>query len=480
MKIPARTLTEQLGDVKIGDEPVFVTREISSVPATFTGSLSNRDFDQFGLHESLRLAIDDVGYITPTLIQGQAIGPIMDKKDVLGVAKTGSGKTAAFSLPILHNLIQEKLDRKKQPTVLVVTPTRELAIQIGVSFDTYGRFTKLKQVTIFGGVSQKPQVDSLRTSGFSILVATPGRLLDLIGQKHISLKYVQTLILDEADRMLDMGFIPDVKRIVEQIPLDRQSLLFSATMPAEVLDLAKSFLNDELIHVTGDQQSIPINKIKQEVYFVEKADKLELIKYLLSTDNISRAIVFTRTKHGADKLVKKLKRESFTIEAMHGNKSQNARQRALANFKSNKTQILIATDLAARGLDMDDISHVINYDLPMVPETYMHRIGRTARAGKSGNAISFCSNDERKYFAQIERLLGVHIPRALDNPLQSEFESPPPTQIATTKIGTKKSTTKTKSRRSSSKKEGREFNSWERNKRRTGRPKKPRKSKKWR
>ncbi|MHA2091523.1 MAG: DEAD/DEAH box helicase [Candidatus Kariarchaeaceae archaeon] len=429
----SHTLIEQIPSRETTAEPIPIIKETTEAVVTLL------QFDKFGLHESLNQAIEKVGYTTPTLIQNQAIQSVLDKKDVLGIAKTGSGKTAAFALPILNNLLQLKREPKKQPKVLIVTPTRELAIQIGVSFDTYGRYAPLRQVTIFGGVSQKHQVDQLKNVKPQILVATPGRLLDLINQRIVTLDFVQTLILDEADRMLDMGFIPDIKRIVNKIPERDQTLLFSATMPKEILNLAKLFLKEDFVHVTGDQQSIPIEKIKQEIYFVEKKDKLALLENMLSHDNISRALIFSRTKHGADKLVRKLKRQAYTIEAMHGNKSQPARQRALGNFKNNKTQILVATDLAARGLDVDDISHVINYDLPMEPETYMHRIGRTARAGKSGIAISFCANEERKYFAMIEQLLGFHIPRALDNPVQSVNEEPLPTQFRKKKIGKTKS-----------------------------------------
>ena len=414
-------------------------------------------FDQFDLHKLIIQAIDGVGYTSPTLIQNQAIQPIMEKKDVLGIAKTGSGKTAAFALPILNNLLQLKLDPKKQPKVLIITPTRELAIQIGVGFDAYGWFTNLKQITIYGGVSQKPQVEQLRKGDCSILVATPGRLLDLMGQNFISLDYIQTLVLDEADRMLDMGFIPDIKRIIRKIPKGGQSLMFSATMPQKILDLAKSFLKEDFVHVTGDKQSIPINKIKQEIYFVEKEDKLELLHGLLANENISRALIFSRTKYGADKLARKLKKLSFSIDALHGNKSQQARQRVLSNFKANRTHNLVATDIAARGLDVDDISHVINYDLPSEPVTYLHRIGRTARAGKSGIAISFCANDQRKYFTMIEQLLGFHIPRALNNPFQSIHEEPLPTQLGKKKFDKTKDKSGGKIRKRSRKKRSQEF-----------------------
>jgi ATP-dependent RNA helicase RhlE len=451
------------------EEKKPISPEISTIEESADGDISENSFDKFNLHKLIIPAIDMVGYTTPTLIQNQAIQSIIDKRDVLGIAKTGSGKTAAFALPILDNLLNQKSEPEKQPKVLIISPTRELAIQIGVSFNTYGRFTPLKQVTIFGGVKQKNQVDLLRDGGYPILVATPGRLLDLMNQKIISLAHVQILVLDEADRMLDMGFIPDIKRIVSRIPQRDQSLLFSATMPKEILDLAKSFLKDDFVHVTGDQQSIPINNIAQEIYFVEKGDKLALLENLLSHDNISRALIFSRTKYGVDKLVRKLKKQSYTIEAMHGNKSQTARQRALSNFKENKTQILIATDLAARGLDVDDITHVINYDLSPEPETYMHRIGRTARAGKSGIAISFCSNEERKYLVQIEQLLGFHIPRAIDNPLQSVHEEPLPTQIGKKMEVRNKGNSRAESNKRTGKKRSRRFKG-------TDKPKKSKKS----
>ncbi len=454
-------LTEQIEEENIKSEPI--TTNIQQLE----DNDSENKFDKFGLHKLVMQGVYKVGYASPTLIQNQAIRSIIEKKDVMGIAKTGSGKTAAFTLPILNNLIGQKIEKKRQPKVLIISPTRELAIQIGVSIDTYGRYTELNQITIFGGVNQKHQVDQLQNTGAQILVATPGRLLDLIRQKFISLDHVKTLVLDEADRMLDMGFIPDVKRIVSKIPHREQSLLFSATMPKDILDLAKSFLKEDFVHVTGDQQSIPINKIKQEIYFVEKGDKLSLLENLLEHDNISRALIFSRTKYGADKLVRKLKKQSYTIEAMHGNKSQAARQRVLKNFKDNKTQILIATDLAARGLDVDDITHVINYDLPSEPETYMHRIGRTARAGKSGIAISFCQDDQRKYFTQIEQLLGFQIPRASDNPFQSIHEEPLPTQFGKKAENKTKYKSNTKSRKNTRKKGARDFRSRDRKKKRT-------------
>lgn len=433
-KSPFQPLTQQIEDEKIAIQQVPMIEEVSTQKVQEGEKMSeDRDspnkFDKFGFHELINQGVTKVGYTSPTLVQDQAIQSIIDRKDILGIAKTGSGKTAAFALPILNNLLNQKLEHEKLPNVLVLSPTRELAIQIGVSFENYGLFTNIKQITIFGGVNQKHQVDQLQKRDAQILVATPGRLLDLINQKYISLDHVQILVLDEADRMLDMGFIPDIKRIVSKIPQREQSLLFSATMPKAILKLAESFLKTNYVHVTGDQQSIPINKIKQEIYFVEKEDKLALLENILEHDNISKTLIFSRTKHGADKLARKLQKQSYSIEAMHGNKSQASRQRVLKSFKDNNIQILVATDLAARGLDVDDISHVINYDIPSEPETYMHRIGRTARAGKSGIAISFCQNDQRKYFPQIEQLLGFHIPRAIDNPFQSVHEEPLPTKL---------------------------------------------------
>lgn len=457
-KIIEKPLEEKETIIEQIEEDKSISQDISAIEESKAGDDNSEDsFDKFNLHKLIIPAINMVGYTTPTLIQNQAIQSIIDKKDVMGIAKTGSGKTAAFALPILHNLLNQKKEPRKQPKVLIISPTRELAIQIGKSFDTYGKFSNLHQVTVFGGVKQKSQVDQLHR-GYQILVATPGRLLDLMKQKIISLTHVQTLVIDEADRMLDMGFIPDIKRIVSRIPHREQSLLFSATMPKEIIDLAKSFLKEDLVHVTGDQQSIPIENIRQELYFVEKNNKLALLENILAHDNLSRALIFSRTKHGADKLVRKLKKQKYTIEAMHGNKSQGARQRVLQNFKENKTQILIATDLAARGLDVDDITHVINYDLSPEPETYMHRIGRTARAGKSGIAISFCANDERKYLAQIEQLLGFHIPRAIENPLQSVHEEPLPTQLGKGK-GKKNNNSNRKFDRSPRKKSRRKSNS---------------------
>jgi ATP-dependent RNA helicase RhlE len=408
------TLSTQISDIKstnLTRQKISPLHENGTIKQNGKEINTKSEFSKFGLHKFLLKAINEAGYTSPTLIQDQAIIPVMQKEDLLGIAKTGSGKTASFALPIINDLIGTKPTNGTQPRVLIISPTRELAIQIGQSFDVYGKYTDINQVTIFGGVKQTGQVQQLKKKA-QILIATPGRLLDLVNQGIISLEFVKTLVLDEADQMLDMGFIPDVKRIVQIVPQREQTLFFSATMPNEILKLAKSFLKQKYIHVTAENQAIPINKIKQKLYFVEKQEKLGLLEDLLTSNEITRTIVFTRTKHGADKLVRKMKHLSLDLGALHGNKSQNARQAVLADFKANRIQVLIATDIAARGLDIDDISHIINYDIPSEPETYMHRIGRTARAGKSGIAISFCSQEENKYINQIEKLLGFKVQRA--------------------------------------------------------------------
>ena len=389
-------------------------------------------FKELKLNKSILNALDEIGYTNPTTIQNQTIPLILDRKDVLGIAKTGSGKTAAFALPILNSLINNQTNDKNRIKTLIISPTRELALQIGENFIQYGKYTPIKVMTIFGGVSQVHQVRGLK-KGCDILIATPGRLQDLIKQGIISLEFIQFLVIDEADRMLDMGFIPDIRRIVNLIPNRDQTLMFSATMPLSILKLARNFLKPNFIHVTGDLESVPLNKIEQQLFFVEQKDKIELLKDMLDKDNISRALIFSRTKYGADKLVRKLRGSQYTIEAMHGNKSQQNRQRVLDNFRNDKTQIVIATDLAARGLDVDDITHVINFDLPSEPETYIHRIGRTARAGKTGIAISFCAFEERKYIPRIEQLMGINIPRAEENPLQSVHDEPKLTVLTNVK-----------------------------------------------
>ncbi|MBS1500530.1 MAG: DEAD/DEAH box helicase [Bacteroidetes bacterium] len=367
-------------------------------------------FENLNLIEPILRALKTEGYTTPTPIQQQAIPIVLKNRDLLGCAQTGTGKTAAFAIPILQLLYQDRLQHKEQKTIkaLILTPTRELAIQIDESFAAYGRHTGLKHAVIFGGVSQNPQTDTLRR-GVDILVATPGRLLDLMNQGFIRLEHLKILVLDEADRMLDMGFVHDVKKVIAKVPSRRQTLFFSATMPAEIQQLANSILNNpEKVEVTP--VSSTADTIQQHLFYVEKSDKKALLIHLLNDKTIKTALVFTRTKHGADKVVKDLNRAGITAEAIHGNKSQNARQRALANFKNRTTRVLIATDIAARGIDIDELTHVINYELPNVPETYVHRIGRTGRAGADGIAFSFCETEEIAYLKDIHKLIGKQIP----------------------------------------------------------------------
>jgi len=383
-------------------------------------------FDDLKLIEPLLRAVRAEGYSTPTPIQEQAIPHVLEGRDLLGVAQTGTGKTAAFALPILQHLA-EKPRQGHHIRVLVLAPTRELASQIGDSFRTYGRNTGVKQVTIFGGVGQQPQVDKLR-NGPEVLVAAPGRLLDLMNQGFVKLDKLEVFVLDEADRMLDMGFIHDVRRIIAALPRQRQTLLFSATMPEEIQDLAHNILIDP-VKVEVTPVASTVEKIDQSIFFVEKKDKPALLEHLLQDKNISRVLVFTRTKHGANKVVQRLESARIHAEAIHGNKSQTAREAALKNFKSGKTRVLVATDIAARGLDVEEISHIINYDLPNEPETYVHRIGRTARAGASGIAYSFCDTEERAYLRDIERLIKLHVPVVEEHPFRSPLPNPQPTDF---------------------------------------------------
>ncbi len=367
-------------------------------------------FENLKLIEPILKALKTEGYTTPTPIQAQAIPIVLNHRDLLGCAQTGTGKTAAFALPTLQLLFQDRMAHKEQKAIkaLVLTPTRELAIQIAESFTAYGKNTGLKNLVIFGGVSQNPQVDALRR-GVDILIATPGRLLDLMNQRFVHLDQVRMLILDEADRMLDMGFVNDVKKIIAKVPSKRQTLFFSATMPAEITSLANTILtNPERIEVTP--VSSTADTIQQALYYVEKNDKKSLLVHILKDKEIKTALVFTRTKHGADKVVKDLNKVGITAEAIHGNKSQNARQRALTNFKNRSTRVLIATDIAARGIDIDELTHVINYELPNIPETYVHRIGRTGRAGADGIAMSFCDSEEILFLRDIHKLIGKEIP----------------------------------------------------------------------
>lgn len=383
-------------------------------------------FEDLNLIDPLLRALRAEGYSTPTPIQEQAIPHVLEGRDLLGCAQTGTGKTAAFALPILQHLAENPRPGN-HIRVLVLAPTRELASQIGDSFRAYGRNTGVKQLTIFGGVGQQPQVDKLR-QGPNVLVAAPGRLLDLMNQGFIKLDKIEVFVLDEADRMLDMGFIHDVRRVIAALPKQRQTLLFSATMPEEIQDLAQNILIDP-IKVEVTPVASTVDKIEQSVFFVEKKDKPALLESLLQDKNISRVLVFTRTKHGANKVVQRLEAARIHAEAIHGNKSQTAREAALKNFKSGRTRVLVATDIAARGLDVDEITHIINYELPNEPETYVHRIGRTARAGASGIAFSFCDTEERAYLRDIERLIKLHVPVVKEHAYQSPLGVPEPTDF---------------------------------------------------
>jgi ATP-dependent RNA helicase RhlE len=365
-------------------------------------------FESLNIIEPILRSIKEEGYTIPTPIQEQAIPIILRGTDLIGCAQTGTGKTCAFAVPILQLLSKNKaFDRKRKIRSLIVTPTRELAIQIEESFNAYGRHTGLNCTVVFGGVNQNPQTNALR-NGVDILVATPGRLLDLMNQGHISLKDVEIFVLDEADRMLDMGFIHDVKRIISHLPQKRQSLFFSATMPPEIVKLAGSIVYKPVkVEVTPSASTVDI--VDQYLYYIDKGNKNALLVDLLKDEKIKTALVFTRTKFGADKVVKVLKKKDITAEAIHGNKAQNARQRALSNFKSQTTRVLVATDIAARGIDVDDLEYVINYEIPNIPETYVHRIGRTGRAGANGTAISFCDAEEKAYIWDIEKLIAKQI-----------------------------------------------------------------------
>ena len=397
-------------------------------------------FEKLNIIAPIQKSLKTEGYITATPIQSKAIPPLLEGRDLIGCAQTGTGKTAAFAIPILqkifldHNIVKGK----RQIKALILAPTRELAIQIGESFTVYGRNMGIKNLVIFGGVSQNPQTDAL-IAGTDILVATPGRLIDLINQKYINLNNVNQFVLDEADRMLDMGMVHDVKRIIAVLPKVKQTMLFSATMPMEITKLVDSLLTNPIkIEITPVSSTVDI--IEQAVYFVGKKDKNALLIHLLKNKAVVSALVFSRTKHGADKIVKALEKAEIDAEAIHGNKSQNARQRALSNFKEKRTRILVATDIAARGIDVDELSHVINFDLPEVPETYVHRIGRTGRAGLGGIAISFCDEEEKLLLKNIQKLISKSIPLIEEHPYpliagapvinkeplrKSSFEKPP-------------------------------------------------------
>ncbi len=389
-------------------------------------------FQQLNIIDPILRSLQQEGYTTPTPIQQEAIPIVLNGKDLLGCAQTGTGKTAAFAVPILQLLHETKTyDRKRKIRSLIVTPTRELAIQIHDSFNAYGRFTGLTSTVIFGGVNQNPQTTALR-QGVDILVATPGRLLDLMDQGYVSLRDVEIFVLDEADRMLDMGFIHDVRKIIAVLPQKRQSLFFSATMPPEIVKLSNSILNKPLkVEVTPSASTVEI--VKQFIYFVDKGNKTALLLDLLQDKKIKTALVFTRTKHGADKVVKLLTKNRIKAEAIHSNKSQNARQNALTNFKAQTTRVLVATDIASRGIDVENMECVINFEISNMPETYVHRIGRTARAGAEGTAYSFCDAEEKEYLRDIEKLIGKKIPVVEGHPYPLVDLHPvkPPKQVRT-------------------------------------------------
>ena len=373
-------------------------------------------FKELGIIEPILKALGAEGYTHPTPIQEQSIPILMRRKDLLGCAQTGTGKTAAFAIPILQHLIldRQRNNGPRRIRALIVTPTRELAIQIADSFTVYGKFTGIHNTVVFGGVKQGAQTKALRY-GIDVLVATPGRLLDLMQQGFISLKDIEYFVLDEADRMLDMGFIHDIRKIIAKLPLKRQSLFFSATMPPDIVDLSRKILgNPEKVVIQPEQTTA--EKVEQAVYFVSKKAKPKLLIHLLQSESVGSTLVFSRTKHGANKIVKVLGKADINADAIHGNKSQGARQQALGNFKSGHTKVLVATDIAARGIDIEELSHVINYDLPNIPETYVHRIGRTGRASASGIALSFCDAEERAYLRDIQKLIDQKIPVISEHP----------------------------------------------------------------
>jgi ATP-dependent RNA helicase RhlE len=371
-------------------------------------------FEDLGIIDPIQKALAAEGYTHPTPIQEQSIPILLRRKDLLGCAQTGTGKTAAFAIPILQHLIidRQRNNGPRKIRALIVTPTRELAIQIAESFTVYGKFTGIHNTVIFGGVKQGAQTKALRY-GIDVLIATPGRLLDLMQQGFVSLKDIGYFVLDEADRMLDMGFIHDIRKIIAKLPTKRQSLFFSATMPRDIVELSRKILgNPEKVIIRPEQTTA--EKVEQSMFFVSKKAKPKLLIHLLQTEPIDSAIVFSRTKHGANKIVKVLGKADIIAEAIHGNKSQGARQLALSNFKSGKIKVLVATDIAARGIDIDELSHVINFDLPNIPETYVHRIGRTGRANASGMALSFCDAEEKAYLRDIQKLIEQKIP-VIDN-----------------------------------------------------------------
>ncbi len=395
-------------------------------------------FKELGLIQPIIKALDLKGYKNPTPIQEQSIPILLRGKDLLGVAQTGTGKTAAFALPIVQHIYnQPKSKGHRRIKALIVTPTRELAIQINDNFTAYAKFTNLRNTVIFGGVKQGAQTNELR-KGIDILVATPGRLLDLMNQGYISLNDIQHFVLDEADHMLDMGFIHDIKKLLAKLPHKRQSLFFSATMPPTIVSLSQKILGDfEKVSIKPKQATA--ERVEQGVYFVTKRNKIKLLIHILETGDADSVLVFSRTKHGADKIVRLLARADIKAAAIHGNKSQNARQRALKHFKQGETRVLVATDIAARGIDVSDLSLVINYDLPNVSETYVHRIGRTGRASASGVALSFCMMDERPYLKDIQKLINQKIPVVKEHPFVDDGTEEPPKELQQKKQGQSRS-----------------------------------------
>jgi len=410
-------------------------------------------FEDLSLSKSIQKAVFELGYIEATPIQEQAIPIVLSGKDIIGCAQTGTGKTAAFAIPIIHQLhrIVGSSKKAKQIRALVVTPTRELAVQIGQNFDAYSKYTNINQLTLFGGVSQNPQVDSLKW-GIDVLIATPGRLLDLHKQGFIDLDHLHTLVLDEADQMLDMGFVNDVKKIVKLTPKNRQTLLFSATMPIAIRELAEMFLQDPAT-VSVSPVSSTAENVEQRVYFVEKTEKRNLLYHLIKNENLSDVLVFSRTKHGADNVVKALRKNNIAAEAIHGDKSQNARQRVLEAFKNKEVGVLVATDIAARGIDIDQLPFVINFDLPNIPETYVHRIGRTGRAGNGGVAISFCGKDEHPYWKDIMKLIKVEVKTISDHPYPWHSGSPETAPAVASQKNSNRSGEANKSRKSTNSKQ---------------------------
>jgi len=391
--------------------------------------VNNISFSELGLADPILRALTNRKHFVPTLIQAQAIPVLLNGKDVLGIAQTGTGKTAAFALPILQQLFKNRRDKpSRNPRALVLAPTRELAIQIGDEFRNYSKDLHLRQTVVFGGVSQKPQVNAL-LRGVEIITATPGRLLDLMNQGRLRLDSIEFFVLDEADRMLDMGFVRDVRKIISAMPNKRQSMLFSATMPDDVARLSTDILVDP-IRVEVTPQATPIESLEQSIYYVETSGKKALLASILADPIFSRVIVFARTKHRANRVAEQLGKSGIDAEAIHGNKSQSARQRALQRFRSGDARVLVATDIAARGIDVENVSHVINYELPNEPESYVHRIGRTARAGANGAAVSFCDSTERSYLRDIERLIKRRLkvigeePPALVHDARSKAQKP--------------------------------------------------------